>query len=79
MFCFLRLFQNFLLRSILWSVLAADTSQVEAEAIASGELQVGENGNNDQTRSTPAISAAAPSSSGQSEPARIESDDGKYP
>merc|ERR1712203_10696 len=54
----------------------ADTSLVEAAAIASRELEVEETGNkNDQTGSAPAPSAAAPSSGGQLEPALIHSDD----
>merc|ERR1712051_1032749 len=54
----------------------ADTSLVEAAAIASRELEVEETGNgNDQTGSAPAPSAAAPSSGGQIEPALIHSDD----
>merc|ERR1712051_273130 len=54
----------------------ADTSLVEAAAIASRELEVEETGNKtDQTGSAPAPSAAAPSSGGQLEPALIHSDD----
>ena len=57
----------------------ADTSLVEAAAIASRELEVEETGNKtDQTGSAPAPSAAAPSSGGQLEPALIHSDDGKW-
>merc|ERR1711997_917935 len=54
----------------------ADTSLVEAAAIASRELEVEETGNkNDQTGNAPAPSAATPSSGGQLEPALIHSDD----
>merc|ERR1712238_157956 len=62
----------------------ADTSLVEAAAIASRELEVEETGKfkfpetgnrNDQTGSALAPSAAAPSSGGQLEPALIHSDD----
>ena len=65
---------------ISYIISGADTSLVEAAAIASRELEVEETGNgNDQTGSAPAPSAAAaPSSGGQLEPALIHSDDGKY-